>query len=200
MTDILEKGSAGDLFEKSSQPDGSHTFYVGAAWDGDVDLDLMIVPLRKDTANAGQVLAASQDDLCFFNRLDVFSGAIKHSGDALTGDAAGDDESVVIKAESVPDEIGSLVIGVIAYNVDDMSAATNTKFSIRDGGDVSAPLLFEMPMEAADVDGETVLVACVLTRAENGGFIAKNASAFHTEFGKGRAAIEGLLAVAKNYA
>lgn len=188
---LLPKGSVEGLTEKSTQPADSHKFYLGAAWDGNVDLDLMVVPVHGD--------AVATDDVCYFNRLSSLGGAIKHSGDALTGeDDDGDDESVVIHIEAVPQDVTAIVIGVIAYSVNDMSEATNTKFTIRDGDKVTAPELYTLPMSDDDVDGETILVSCVLTRTGYG-FSVKNVGEFRTDFGKGMDAVQGLVQISPAY-
>lgn len=187
--DFLEKGQSFNFAEKTTQPEGSRKFYVGCAWDGNVDLDLIAVPVR-----AGSV---SKPDIVYFGNLTSLGGALKHSGDALDGDAEGDDESLVFDAENVPAEVDAIVIGVIAYNVPDMSEAKNTQFSLHDGADKSAPLMFNLPMSDDDVDGETVLVACKLTR-EGSGWKATSIGDFRTGAKHGSDAINDLVTASKD--
>lgn len=190
---LIAKGITEGLTEKSTQPAGSRKFYIGAAWDGDVDLDLCVQPIRDN-----QMLT---DDTLYFNRTEVYAGALTHSGDALTGDDTdGDDESIVVNTDALPATVTALIVGVIAYNVDDMSAATNTKFTVRDGADDSAPELHTLPMSDDDTDGETVLVACVLVRGADGNWTIRNVSEFRTEFGKGMEALSGFVGIAGSYA
>lgn len=184
---LLAKGEKSGLSEKSVQ-EGPKTFYVGAAWDGNVDLDLMIVPVKDG--------AAVESETVYYGNLKAFDGSIAHSGDATNGDAAGDDESVVIKVDGVTAD--HLVVGVVAYSVPDMSAASNTKFTIRDGGDEKSPMLYELPMSDDDVDGETVLVSCVLSN-NAGVWTAKNVGEFLTEFDHGKPSVDGMLSVAAKY-
>ena len=188
---LLEKGQSQGLTEKSTQDASNRSFYVGAAWDGDVDLDLMIVPVNNDGASI-------EDSVCYFSRLESLGGAIKHSGDALDGDAEGDDESIVINVNSIPDTVQALVVGVIAYNVADMSAASNTQFTIRDGADVAAAELFKLPMSDEDVEGETILVSCVIAR-EGDGWSVTSVSEFNTEFKHGIDSANGLVKIAPGF-
>lgn len=184
---LLAKGQTAGLTEKSVQPTGSMKFYCGAAWDGKVDLDLIAVPVLGN----GTV---DESDVCYFNNLKSFDGAIAHSGDALTGD----DESLVLQLEQLPPEITAIVIGVVAYNVPDMSAAKNTQFVIRDGDSKEAPELYTMPMAADDVEGETVLVACTLQRGPSGWNVTSQ-SVFRTDFANQMAAVHGLVGIAPQY-
>ena len=196
---LLAKGQVAGLTEKSAQAAGSQKFYCGAAWDGDVDLDLIAVPV----AGNGTV---DTHDVCYFQRLECFDGAIKHSGDALSGDASdgkggvddGDDESLVLKLDELAAGVAAVVIGIVAYNVQDMSAAKNTKFVIRDGDSAEAPELYTMPMADDDVEGETVLVACTLQRGPSGWNVTSK-SVFRTDFGNQMAAVHGLVQIASQY-
>lgn len=188
---LLAKGEVGGLTAKSVQPETDQKFYVGAAWEGDVDLDLVAVPVRGGTIDT--------NDVVYFNRKSIFGGAITHSGDALTGIAADDDESIVFNVSKFPPEVTSVVVGIISYSAKDMSEATDTKFSVRDGSAYDAPKLFDMPIGANDIEGETVLVGSVLVR-DGSKWNLKNVSEYHTEFDNGMAALQGLVNVANRYA
>lgn len=188
---LLEKGQTSPLTEKSVQ-EGPKEFYIGAAWAGDVDLDLMVVPV-----NGKQSI---ESEVCYYSNLESFSGAIKHSGDALTGDDdEGDDESVVIKTEGLPANVSALVVGVVAYNVKDMSEASDTKLTIRDGGSLESPSLYEMPMADDDTEGETILVGCALKRDGDSKWTATSIAEFRTDFPHGIEAIRGFSKIAPSY-
>ena len=60
---------------------------LGLGWDTRADIDASVIVMNK----AGKVL-----DTVFFGRLRSKDGAIKHSGDNLTGEGDGDDEIVTI--------------------------------------------------------------------------------------------------------
>ncbi len=186
--EFLAKGQSFNFEAKTAQPQGSRKFYVGCAWDGDVDLDLIAVPVRGTDVQ--------QADILYFNNLTSLNGALKHSGDALDGAADGDDESLVFDTSLVPADVTAIVIGVIAYNVPDMSEASNTKFSLRDGDSETAPQMFTLPMSDDDVDGETVLVACKLTR-EGNEWKATSIGDFRTGAAQGSPAINDLVTAAR---
>jgi stress response protein SCP2 len=151
----------------------------------------MVIPLKGATP--------SKPDIVYFSALTGFDGAIKHSGDARKGDDDdGDDESVVIKPDGIPADVTGLVIGVIAYNVPDMSAAKNTKLTIRDGDGVTAPELYTMPMEAADIENETILVAAILER-DGDQWKARSIAEFRNDFAHQMAAVNGLVDIAGHY-
>lgn len=184
--EFLTKGESFEFATKTSQPVGAQKFYVGCQWDGDVDLDLIAVPVRGNAVN--------QPDVLYFGNLTSLGGALKHSGDALTGDDVtdADDESLVFDTALVPADVDKIVIGVIAYNVPDMSLASNTKLTLRDGDNETSPELFQLPMEDPDIDGETVLVACTLTRVESG-WKATSIGDFRTNAPMGNPAINDLV-------
>lgn len=41
-------------------------------------------------------------DSCYFGKLTILNGAIKHSGDNLTGEGAGDDEVIMVDLGRIP--------------------------------------------------------------------------------------------------
>ncbi|MCZ7413595.1 TerD family protein [Streptomyces sp. WMMC897] len=54
-------------------------------------------------------------DVCYFGKLNILRGAIQHSGDNLTGEGAGDDESITVHLEGLPPEVTGLVFTVNSY-------------------------------------------------------------------------------------
>jgi stress response protein SCP2 len=55
-------------------------------------------------------------DTCYFGRLAVLNGAIQHSGDNLTGDGSGDDESITVHLGGLPPEATGLLFTVNSYS------------------------------------------------------------------------------------
>ena len=85
---------------------------MGLGWEpafrgADIDLDASVI-----------AFGASRDhlDSCFFGRLSILGGAVKHSGDNLTGEGAGDDETIVVDLGRVPQEAFGLVFTVNSYS------------------------------------------------------------------------------------
>ncbi|MBS3964161.1 MAG: TerD family protein [Methylomonas sp.] len=91
---------------------------VGLGWDvreSDqeiFDLDasiLMVGPNDK---------ARNEKDLIFYNNKKSLCGAVNHAGDNRTGAGEGDDESIHVFLDKVPDEIQKLIIFVSIHDAD----------------------------------------------------------------------------------
>ncbi|MGC4948222.1 TerD family protein [Streptomyces sp. DT224] len=84
---------------------------MGLGWEPafrgkDIDLDASVIvygPRRNHL------------DSCYFGKLSVLNGAIKHSGDNLTGEGAGDDEVIVVDLGRIPAEATGLVFTVNSF-------------------------------------------------------------------------------------
>lgn len=59
---------------------------------------------------------ANNSDVIFFGNLKSDNGAVRHSGDNLTGDGDGDDEQIVVELKSIPAEYNRLVFVVNIYD------------------------------------------------------------------------------------
>lgn len=104
----LQKGSSINL---SKEVPGLSKVALGAGWDvqGDgIDLDLWAVELKADGK------AVAEDRLCYFGN--KTTAAIKHSGDNLTGEGEGDDESMTIDFSKVSPDTKTIRAGVSFYN------------------------------------------------------------------------------------
>ena len=89
---------------------------VGLGWDTnrydggqDFDLDAAAFLLGAN----GKVL--SDEDFIFYNNLESKSGAVKHTGDNLTGAGDGDDEVILIDFPKVPAEVQKIAITVTIH-------------------------------------------------------------------------------------
>ena len=91
---------------------------IGLGWDArssdgqDFDLDASVFM----TAESGKV--PSDDYFVFYNQLKSPCGSVQHTGDNLTGDGDGDDESVIVELEKVPANIKSLFITVTIHDAE----------------------------------------------------------------------------------
>jgi stress response protein SCP2 len=85
---------------------------MGLGWEPafhatDIDLDASVIaygPRRNHL------------DSCYFGKLSILSGAVKHSGDNLTGEGAGDDEAIVVDLARIPQETTALVFTVNSFS------------------------------------------------------------------------------------
>ncbi|MEW1634826.1 TerD family protein [Streptomyces sp. NPDC093801] len=85
---------------------------MGLGWEPafggrDIDLDASVIaygPQRNFV------------DSCYFGKLSILNGSIKHSGDNLTGEGAGDDEVIVVDLGRLPAEVTGLVFTVNSFS------------------------------------------------------------------------------------
>ena len=91
---------------------------IGLGWDArssdgqDFDLDASVFM----TSESGKV--PSDDYFVFYNQLKSPCGSVQHTGDNLTGDGDGDDESVIVELEKVPANIKSLFVTVTIHDAE----------------------------------------------------------------------------------
>ncbi|MER7621279.1 TerD family protein [Streptomyces sp. NPDC126503] len=85
---------------------------MGLGWEPayrgrDIDLDASVIAYGPQRNHL---------DSCYFGRLSILNGAIKHSGDNLTGEGAGDDEVIVVDLGRLPAEATGLVFTVNSFS------------------------------------------------------------------------------------
>jgi tellurium resistance protein TerD len=91
---------------------------VGLGWDArsttgaDFDLDASALLLGPN----GRVLSDSH--FVFFNNLRSPDGSVEHTGDNLTGEGEGDDESILVNLQMVPPQVERIVFPVSIYEAD----------------------------------------------------------------------------------
>ncbi|UVW29513.1 TerD family protein [Massilia sp. H6] len=113
MAISLQKGGNVNL---SKEAPGLTRLKVGLGWDtratdgAAFDLDGAVFLLNA----SGKV--RSDSDFIFYNNLKSTDGSVVHSGDNLTGEGEGDDESVSIDLSKVPADIDKIVLGVTIHD------------------------------------------------------------------------------------
>ncbi|MFF4605642.1 TerD family protein [Streptomyces sp. NPDC001339] len=85
---------------------------MGLGWEPayrgrNIDLDASVIAYGPDRKKV---------DNCFFGKLMILGGAIQHSGDNLTGEGAGDDESITVHLGGLPPEVTGLVFVVNSFS------------------------------------------------------------------------------------
>ncbi|WP_307167542.1 TerD family protein [Streptomyces rishiriensis] len=85
---------------------------MGLGWEPafrgkDIDLDASVIAYGPQRNHI---------DSCYFGKLDIVNGAIKHSGDNLTGEGGGDDEVIVVDLGRLPQEVTGLVFTVNSFS------------------------------------------------------------------------------------
>ncbi|MFJ3494096.1 TerD family protein [Streptomyces sp. NPDC086091] len=84
---------------------------MGLGWEPayrgkDIDLDASVIAYGPQRNHI---------DSCYFGKLTILNGAIKHSGDNLTGEGGGDDEVIVVDLGRIPQEVSGLVFTVNSF-------------------------------------------------------------------------------------
>ncbi|WP_416984088.1 TerD family protein [Streptomyces sp. T028] len=85
---------------------------MGLGWEpafrgADIDLDASVIAFGPQRNHI---------DSCYFGKLTIVNGAIKHSGDNLTGEGGGDDEVIVVDLGRLPQEVTGLVFTVNSFS------------------------------------------------------------------------------------
>ncbi|MGW7241359.1 TerD family protein [Streptomyces sp. NPDC054804] len=86
--------------------------HMGLGWEPafrgkDIDLDASVIAYGPQRDHV---------DSCYFGKLSILNGAIKHSGDNLTGEGGGDDEVIVVDLGRIPPEVTGLVFTVNSFS------------------------------------------------------------------------------------
>lgn len=121
----LQKGQKVNL--KKSDGQALSRIRIGLGWDPveqkkgglfgsifggsapDIDCDASVIVCK-----GGRL--ASRDDVVYFGNLKHSSGAIRHTGDNLTGEGEGDDEQILVDLTAVPADYDKLVFVVNIYD------------------------------------------------------------------------------------
>ncbi|MFF1511366.1 TerD family protein [Streptomyces sp. NPDC058326] len=85
---------------------------MGLGWEPayrgkDIDLDASVIAYGPQRNHL---------DSCYFGKLSILGGSVKHSGDNLTGEGAGDDEVIVVDLGRLPAEATGLVFTVNSFS------------------------------------------------------------------------------------
>ncbi|MGW0389677.1 TerD family protein [Streptomyces sp. NPDC003042] len=85
---------------------------MGLGWEPafrgrDIDLDASVIAYGPQRNHI---------DSCYFGKLSILNGSVKHSGDNLTGEGAGDDEVIVVDLGRLPADATGLVFTVNSFS------------------------------------------------------------------------------------
>ncbi|WP_367326321.1 TerD family protein [Streptomyces sp. HUAS ZL42] len=85
---------------------------MGLGWEPayrgkDIDLDASVIAYGPQRNHI---------DSCYFGKLTIVNGAIKHSGDNLTGEGGGDDEVITVDLGRLPQDVTGLVFTVNSFS------------------------------------------------------------------------------------
>ncbi|MET7639015.1 TerD family protein [Streptomyces sp. NPDC005438] len=101
---------------------------------------------------------------CYFGRLKVLDGAVEHSGDNLTGEGAGDDESITVRLGQVPPEVVALVFTVNSFSGQKFTDVAKAYCRLLDAGSGAELVRFDL----SDAEPRTGVLMCRLVRQPAG--------------------------------
>jgi tellurium resistance protein TerD len=115
MSISLNKG--GNISLSKTDP-SLKNIIVGLGWDArptdgaDFDLDASAIMVKDD----GKV--RSDSDFIFYNQTKSTCGSVEHTGDNLTGLGDGDDETLIVLLDKIPDAIQRVVFTVTIHEAE----------------------------------------------------------------------------------
>jgi tellurium resistance protein TerD len=166
----------------SKQAPGLNNVRAGLKWDSkkingeEADADVSVFMLNAE----GKI--PSDGYFIFYNNLKSADGAVVHNGDARTGIADGDDESININLSKVSPEISFIVLTVTIANFDkgfNFGNTINLEFNLYDQNTNQKLCNFQLGEEHPEDD--SVIIA-TFSRGEGGEW---NLEANATTFGGG---------------
>ncbi|HKC29837.1 MAG TPA: TerD family protein, partial [Jatrophihabitans sp.] len=115
----LVKGGRVSLVKSGAPP--LTEVMMGLGWDparrrGNIDLDASVIAFDQ---------AGNQRAMVWFSNLGEWHGALRHSGDNLTGEGAGDDEQIFVDLDRLPSDATSLVFTITSYRGDKFTTVKN---------------------------------------------------------------------------
>ncbi|GAB2589409.1 TerD family protein [Spirosoma areae] len=118
----LQLVKAGDRINLSKEQAGLKKLKIGLSWDvkegvtADLDASVLILDQNEKML--------TEDSVVFYNKLEAYGGAIKHSGDERTGAADGDDETITIDLGRLPNDVQIVTAVITIYGVGQISPVT----------------------------------------------------------------------------
>lgn len=173
MAISLQKSQSVSLAKEAR--DGLTTIKLGVGWDvakggffgkllgggGEIDLDASCI-----TFDAGKTVLES----VWFGKLTNASGTIRHSGDNLTGEGEGDDESIAIDLAGLDPKVEYIVLTVNSFRgqtfdkvanafgrvVDTRSGRELARFDISDSGPHTGLILASLSRNGGQWDFKAI--------------------------------------------
>lgn len=122
---------------------------------GNIDLDASVIAYDRDRKKIAT---------CSFLKLSILKGAVRHSGDNLTGEGAGDDEAVTIDLGAVPPEVTGLVCTVNSFSGQKFTEVAKAYCRLLDAGSGEELVRFDL----THAEPRTGVLMCKLVRQPSG--------------------------------
>jgi stress response protein SCP2 len=143
---------------------------MGLGWDPagrkKIDLDASVIAFDA----AGKKLA-----IVWFTHLKDFGGAIRHSGDNVTGAGEGDDEQIHVRLADLPPEVSSLVFTINSFLGHKFTQVSRAFCRLVDARDGSELVRFDLTESQA----RTAVLMASLTRTAGGTWEMRAIGSYH---------------------
>lgn len=154
----LVKGQGVSLVKATGEP--LHQVTMGLGWSparfaGNIDLDASCVLLSKKLKEMEAVS---------FSRKKSSNGAVKHSGDNLTGIGRGDDEKIRVDLDAIPADVHHLVFTVNSFRGQTFDKIKKAYCRLLEGKSKNQLVRYDL----SDMEATTGLIVCALSRAPGG--------------------------------
>jgi tellurium resistance protein TerD len=141
----------GESFSLTKEAPGLTKAVVGLGWDPVTDgkaIDLDAMAFLVD----GSGKLVDQKSFVFFSNLQSADGSVVHSGDNLTGEGDGDDETITIDLPNVPTSVEQIVVAVYSYSGQPFTEVANVAARVVNGADNTELVRYEAG-QLGDVKG-----------------------------------------------
>ncbi|MEU5085700.1 TerD family protein [Streptomyces sp. NPDC021356] len=133
---------------------------MGLGWEpafrgADIDLDASVIAYGPQRNHI---------DSCYFGKLSILGGAVKHSGDNLTGEGAGDDEVIVVDLGRIPQEVTGLVFTVNSFSGQKFTEVAKAYCRLLDAGTEEELVRFDL----TNAEAQTGVMMAKLIRQYSG--------------------------------
>lgn len=157
----LTKGGSVSL-EKNGKPFLS-SIRMGLGWEPagrgrNIDLDASCIAFDAKREKL---------DTAWFMKLGIFNGSIAHSGDNLTGEGGGDDESITVHLNGLPPEVCGLVFVVNSFSGQKFTDVKNAYCRLVDASSNQELVRFDLTQS----EPRTGVVMCKLVRQFSGEWV-----------------------------
>lgn len=173
MAVSLTKGSAISLTKKDGN--ALEQVFLGLGWDevkkkrgffgafsgggGEIDLDASAILFNQ----AGEPV-----DYVWYSQLTSRDGAIRHTGDNLTGAGDGDDEQILVDLRRIPASVEAIVFVITSYSGQKFSSIENVFTRVVDTSQSKSEEIVRFEPSTGDASNNTAMVMAKIFRDGSG--------------------------------
>ncbi|GHE55242.1 transport-associated protein [Streptomyces longispororuber] len=133
---------------------------MGLGWEPafrgkDIDLDASVIAYGPQRNHI---------DSCYFGKLKILKGAVKHSGDNLTGEGGGDDEVITVDLGALPQDVTGLVFTVNSFSGQKFTEVAKAYCRLLDGATGEELVRFDL----TNAEAQTGVMMAKLIRQFSG--------------------------------